>query len=647
MQTIVADIETDGLLDVCTTVHSFSLECVETGERLSCADQPGYPKIKEALDVAFNEADRLVFHNGWGFDIPALKKIYPDRSIPINRCMDTLIMSRVMYPNISDIDVRQDLIPKNLYGSHSLEAWGHRLGKHKGDYAKEMGDQAWVKWNPEMQSYCDNDVVVTVELLKGLLKQKQPFRALDLENWFAAIIALQEEAGFPFDYKAAEALANEIERNRDKLDFKISQYVDSKYISKGEFVPKRDNKRQGYLQDVPLTKIELSTFEPNSRTKIAKWLTEDFDWVPPKYTDKGNIKVDEDTLATVTHPIGKLISDRFILEKRLGQIKTGAKGWLKLHDNGIMHGSMNTIGAVTGRCTHHNPNMGQIPSVGALYGKECRGLFHAPPGYVIVGCDASGLELRCLAHFMAKFDNGEYARILLEGDIHSQTVSALYPQFTYDCVVNGLECTDILINFTNKYPGSMDYIIESGISKRDSIKVKDYFSFLRSLCKTFIYGFLYGAGDAKIGTIVNGTAEDGKHLKTQFLNGLPALKQLRNEVAKQAKTGFLQGIDGRLLPVRHQHAALNTLLQSAGALLVKQATVNLFKELHARGLKWNHDWWMAAHVHDEYQLIVRKELEQEVSDVAEWAFRQAGKDFNWRCPLDGEAKIGKNWAETH
>lgn len=159
---------------------------------------------------------------------------------------------------------------------------------------------------------------------------------------------------------------------------------------------------------------------------------------------------------------------------------------------------------------------------------------------------------------------------------------------------------------------------------------------------------MYGAGDEKIGEIVGKGAKEGKRLKENFLRRTPALKRLREDVAAAVKKrGYLVGIDGRHLHVRSEHSALNTLLQSAGALLVKQATVNLYLELSRRGYIFGKDWAMVAHVHDEFQLHVREELAEEVSQVAVWSFQEAGRQFNWRCPLDGEAKIGSNWADCH
>ena len=353
------------------------------------------------------------------------------------------------------------------------------------------------------------------------------------------------------------------------------------------------------MKGVVFTKIELQSFNPGSRQQIASRLIKEYGWQPKAVTEGGQPQIDEAVLSRLPYPPCKLLAERFLIEKRIGMLAEGRNSWLKLEKNGRIHGRINTIGAVTGRCTHSQPNVAQVPSLKAKYGKDCRELFHVPDGFIQVGADASGLELRCLAHYMAKYDDGAYIKVLLEGDIHTVNQEA------------------------------------AGLPTRDA-------------AKTFIYAFLYGAGDEKIGSIIGKGAKAGKKLKESFLNRTPALKRLREDVlAKVKQTKTLRGIDGRTLHVRSAHSALNTLLQSAGALLVKQATINLYQELTRRGFQWGTDWAMVAHVHDEFQLQVRKGIEQEVSEVAVWSFQKAGEQFNWRCPLDGEAKVGRDWSECH
>ena len=263
------------------------------------------------------------------------------------------------------------------------------------------------------------------------------------------------------------------------------------------------------------------------------------------------------------------------------------KNWLDaVQDDGRIHGRVNTCGAVTGRMTHSSPNMAQIPS-DSLY-RQC---FVVPEGSKLVGIDASGLELRMLAHYM---DDAKYTDLILNGDIH-----------TYNQQAAGLDT--------------------------------------RAQAKTFIYAFLYGAGDAKIGSIVGGSSRKGAQLKQRFLDSLPALLKLINKVAKHGLQGSLPGLDGRRVLIRSEHAALNTLLQSAGAIVMKKALVIATNKL----ARYGYPYKLVAQVHDEFQVEVPEEYADRVGAVFRNAIREAGRQLDLRCPLDGEFKVGNNWAETH
>jgi DNA polymerase I-like protein with 3'-5' exonuclease and polymerase domains len=233
--------------------------------------------------------------------------------------------------------------------------------------------------------------------------------------------------------------------------------------------------------------------------------------------------------------------------------------------------------------------MAQVPAVRAEYGKQCRALFNTPDGRVLVGADASGLELRMLAHYM---NDANYTNEILTGDIHTANQHA------------------------------------AGLKTRDQ-------------AKTFIYAFLYGAGDAKIGSVVGGSALHGKKLKADFLENTPALAKLRKEVTKDAESGFLTGLDGRRIRVRSQHAALNTLLQGAGAVVMKQAIIILY-DLLARV-----DFKLVAQVHDEWQIECRPEDADFIGKSCVNAMVFAGELLQLNCPLDGEYRVGNSWADTH
>lgn len=600
MKYLIVDCETDGLLDSLTEVHSLVIEN-EDGTVFSCNDHGANCSIEDGLRLIMNGAadgSLIVMHNGIKFDYWALRKVYPWFELPIDQVRDTLVLARLLWADIGDKDrlLVKKGFPSKLCGSHSLKAWGYRLGVFKGDYS-DTAD--WSKWTPEMQAYCEQDVTVTKTLWHTIIKKNPTPQSVELETWFAYILSRQEQFGYTFDVQGAAALYTKLLARRNTIDEELKSFFGQWFVPVETVVAKVSNKSKGLSKGVEYTKIKLMEFNPGSRLQIADRLQKLYGWKPEDFTDSGQPKIDETILAALSYPPCSILSERFMLDKRIGQIAEGEAAWLKLERNGRIHGSVNTIGAVTGRCTHSTPNMAQVPSVKAPYGKECRSLFHAPKGMVQVGCDASGLELRCLAHYMAKWDGGAYAKVLLEGDIHTVNQHA------------------------------------AGLPTRDD-------------AKRFIYGYLYGAGDAKVGEIVGKGAAEGKKLKATFLRKTPALAKLKEAISTVLKKQkYLKGIDGRVLSVRSEHAALNTLLQSAGALLVKQATVNLYKELTKRGYQWGTDWAMVAHVHDEYQLHVREGLATEIARVAVWSFQQAGQDFNWRCPLDGEAKIGANWCETH
>ena len=311
---------------------------------------------------------------------------------------------------------------------------------------------------------------------------------------------------------------------------------------------------------------------------------------PNKFTEKGQAIVDEAVLKEVKGiPEATLIADYLMVQKRIAQISS----WLEAvsEDTGRVHGYVNTNGAVTGRMTHSSPNMAQVPSVGSEYGEDCRACWIVKDGYKLVGCDASGLELRMLAHYM---NDDKYTHEVVDGDIHTVNQHA------------------------------------AGLSTRPQ-------------AKTFIYAFLYGAGDAKIGSIVDGSSRDGKRLKDKFLANTPKLQQLKDNVATAASRGYLMGLDGRKVYVRSEHAALNTLLQSAGAIMMKKALLIL--DEYAK--LWGIDYEFVGNIHDEFQVEVREDQAHEFGRLAVASMQAAGIQLNLRCALDGEYKVGNNWADTH
>jgi len=524
----------------------------------------------------------IVAHNGISFDFPILNRLWTTK-IRLSQVYDTLIASRLLNPSIEN--------------GHSLDAWGDRMGKiKKVDYKRIwqwlMNKQEEYKGEcfnvPHMallEYYCIRDVEVTCDLYKHLTNEftKKDFsqESLDLEHKVAAIIAEQERNGFKLDLPYATCLLADIKG-------KMAGIYEQMQERWPPVITPRFHKTSGK----PI-KDSVDTFNPGSRQQIGQKLIE-LGWKPTKLTPTGQPIVDEDTLKDIVFPEGQIIAEYLMLQKRVAQVES----WLEaVGKDGRVHGKVITNGAVTGRMTHSSPNMAQIPNAGSIYGKECRECWTVESGNVLVGCDASGLELRMLAHYM-KDDN--YVKTVTEGsskdgtDVHTQNQKA------------------------------------AGLQTRDQ-------------AKTFIYAFLYGAGPAKIGSIVGGNAKAGQKLIDSFLANTPALQRLRNTVSRYASKGFVPGLDGRKIWVRSEHAALNSLLQGAGAIVMKKALVLFYDKTKAN--KWPVK--LVANVHDEFQLEVSKEYATIVGEAAKASIVEAGEYFKLRCPLDGEYKIGANWRETH
>ena len=585
---LIFDIETNGFLSEATKIHSIVIKDIDTKQIYSYHGD----KIGRGLYL-LSGASLLVGHNILKFDIPVINKLYPEYKIE-GDVFDTLLVSRLIWTNRKEEDFRMKELPLNLAGRHSLESWGYRLGLRKGDFIK-TGD--FSKWSQEMQDYCEKDVEVTYELFKLIEKQKYSQEAIKLEHDFARCIYLQEAHGFHFDVASAKKLYASLANRRLELEKSLTSAFPKwqKYI--GTFIPKRDNRTLGYKKDVPVKRYKELTFNPNSRDHISDRLM-DKGWKPKEFTPDGKPKVDESILSTLDFPEAKLLSEHFLIQKRIGQLAEGNNAWLKLQKDGIIYGSVITNGANTGRCTHQKPNVAQTPSVGVPYGKECRSLFIVPNSFRLIGCDASGLELRCLAHYLGAFDEGSFAKQLLDGDIHTYNQKQI------------------------------------GLPTRD-------------LAKRVIYGVIYGIGDARLGAVIGKSSQEGKRIKAKLFEALPALRQLRDNVIIATRNKkYLLGLDKRKLIPRSEHSSLNLLIQSCGALIIKMATIILHKKLKEK----NYDkdtCAMVAHVHDELQLQCKSAVADEVGAIAVQSIKDAGTHFNLRCALDAQYKIGNNWADTH
>lgn len=593
---LIFDLETNGLLDEVTKVHCLVIKNTETGTTKTFKEDT----IKDGLKWLQEWDDGyIVGHNVIKYDIPVIKKLYPWFDINPDMVRDTLVMARLIAANIKVFDVNymaSGRLPKKLYGSHSLAAWGHRLGNYKGDY-----QDGWEVFTQEMLDYCVQDVHVTHTLLNKLISKNFSEESIQLEHQVAWLMAKQERNGFFFDEIKASELYSVLVKRRGELERELKDYFGSWEVRLPNFIPKVNNKSRGYVKGVPVEKYKTIEFNPASRDHISNRLINLYGWKPTEVTANGKPKVDEVVLSNLNYPPCKLLTEYLLVSKRVSQLAEGDQAWLKLVKKGKIHGSVNPNGAVTGRATHAYPNISQVPSSASPYGNDCRALFTVPNGWTLVGADASGLELRCLAHYMACWDKGKYGQVLLNGDIHTENQKA------------------------------------AGLDTRPQ-------------AKTFIYAFLYGAGDAKIGSIVNGDDRSGRELKKKFLGSLPALGELVKSVQDSAREGYLTGLDGRKIYVRSSHSALNTLLQGAGAIVCKKWLVLLEERLTSLGLEhgWAGHYAFCAWSHDEVQIACRtEEIADQVAKAATDCVALAGEYFKFRCPLAGESKKGKTWADTH
>lgn len=511
----------------------------------------------EDLNQFLKKATLIIGHNGISFDFPILNKVWKTK-ITMNQVLDTLVMSRLSNPSRE--------------GGHSLAKLATLVGRTKKEF--EDFDNGLTD---EMIEYCKEDVVICGELYLYLLQELKGFseQSIKLEHDVARIIAQQERNGFMLDVAKATTFVTDWKTELSNIEEGLQQ------VFKPIVTERYSEKTGKRLQD------HVEVFNPGSRQQIAKRLME-LGWKPTKKTEKGQVIVDETTLAGVDIPEAKLIAHYLLLQKRVAQVES----WLDaVGEDGRVHGKVISNGAITGRMTHHSPNMAQVPSSSSPFGEDCRSCWTVSQGKVLVGADAASLELRMLAHYMKDQD---YVKEVVEGDIHTKNQ------------------------------------IAAGLGTR-------------AQAKTFIYALLYGAGPAKIGKIVDGSAKEGSKLIDTFLRNTPALEALRNKVAKLSEKGTLPGLDGRLLQIRSTHSALNTLLQSAGAVVMKQGLVLLDEKIRKLRL----DAKMVANVHDEWQIECSEEDADVVGQLAVDSIKEAGVVLQLRCPLDGEYKKGTSWAQTH
>ena len=551
----ILDIETNGLLNEATNVHCIVAYDID-------GKKPYVFKGDECRARFPNFArnvSQFIMHNGLSFDAPMLNKLC-GTEIKDNSILDTLILSQLFNP-------MRD-------GGHSLESWGKRFKFPKGSI------ENFDYYTEDMLEYCKQDVNITYKLYNYLKEEGSKFskRSIDLEHRIRKIINDQENFGFYLDIPYATTFMASLQ-DRSQNIYNQLQEVFPPIVTTG-----RVHKRSGK----PLKDI-IEPFNPASRKQIGERLME-LGWEPTKKTDKGNVIVDEDVLSTIDMDEAKLISEYLLLQKRHTQIAS----WVEAAEtDGRVHGRVLTLRTVTGRMAHTSPNMAQVPAVYSPFGKECRSCWTVqnPETHSLVGTDASGLELRGLAHFM---DDQNFVNEILNGDVHTANQKM------------------------------------AGLQNRDQ-------------AKTFIYALMYGAGAAKIGLIVGGDSKTGENLINKFMSNMPKFNLLKKKLTEASESGMIRGLDGRLLHIRSPHASLNTLIQGSGAVICKQWLVQMIDKIQESGV----DAKLVASVHDEYQFEVANDDTEKFGEITNTAIKEVQNIYDLKCPLDSEFKIGKNWAETH
>ena len=549
--------------------------------------------IEEGVDL-LREAEEIIGHNIIDFDIPAIQLVYPD-FVPSGKVTDTLVMSRLIKHELFNEDAERGFsqadFPKRLWGSHSLKAWGLRLSDFKDDY-----DGGWEAFSEEMLSYCVQDTKVTDTLYKHFMSTEPSEHSMMLEHRMAVICKEIGSNGWNFDKSKAVDLYALLSQKRHTIEDSLKDLFPPWEVHE-DFIPKRDNKTLGYKAGEVFVKTKTIYFNPNSRQHIHKCLVDKYKWKPKSFTESGQAKIDEKILASLPYPEAKQLAEFFLIQKRIGMLAEGKGAWLKkVDDDGRLRHRLVSNGTTSSRAAHQSPNLGQVPSTGSEYGKECRELFTVPDGWWLCGSDLSGIEVRCLASYLYPYDKGEYAQQILEGDIHSYNQRA------------------------------------AGLATRD-------------LAKRWLYSTLYGGGDALIGQIAGGGVELGRKLKANYDKAVPAFATLKKNLKTAYKRGYIKAIDGRKLKIRSEHRCLSQLLQSCGSIVSKQWVMMTYDEIKKQH---GDDAYIVGWVHDEIQVACRtKEIAENVGNISRRMAEASGVALGIKIAIAAEYSVGRTWADTH
>lgn len=551
------------------------------------ADQPGFPPLSEGVD-RLKSAERVVFHGGMKFDIHVINRFFPGALDPL-KLFDSLVAARLLFPTERN---------------HNLEVWGERLGIAKGTYGGDFS-----RFDQEMVDYGIQDIHVGRALYRHEMAAMEGWNwepALQVEFPFAYIMALQEQNGFMLDMDLATKLEAELKQEKSDIEVELQKVFPP-------IITERYSEKTGKR-----LKDGVEIFNPGSRQQVGRRLIDKYGWKPRKHTPTGIPTIDEDVLNALPYPEAKPMLRYLRVTKQLGQLADGDNGWLKVVDTETsrVHGAINTLGTLTGRCSHFKPNMGQVDKKDA----RMRQVWRARHGMKLVGVDADGLEFRLLAHYIAPHDpEGKIIRAVTEGDKDKGTD----------------------IHSLNKTATGL---------------------YIRDKAKRCFYAMIYGGRDKKLGEIAHEDARDagkplpkgnlsdiGKVLREAMGRGTPGLDKIIADVTKvAAKRKWLKSLTGRKIQIRSFHSSFNFLLQGGGADVMKVAVVIFhFERCPAKGWEHGRDFFYVAHVHDEYQIEARPEIAEELGAEFANCIREAGERLGVRCPLAGSYDIGDNWAATH
>ena len=551
-------------------------------------------QIKEGWDFLCS-ATSLIGHNILQYDVPVMERITGKRLPATVKLIDTFTMAQLLWPDRGNN-------PAGGYGLRQLALFFG--GNQKADY-----QGGWEEFSEDMLTYCQQDVRTNVDIFKKLTakcKTMVPADVLTLEHQFGRIISDQTATGWHYDLDGGERLLIDILLKKRgieddlrkafpdvKEEMKSPQYWEDpetghQYTTKGDIKGKGSGAIRERVVKGP-NKFKMIPFNPGSSVQIAARLNEKYGWQAELNESSGKPICDVEVLKALDFPEAKLLLEYRDTDKLRGQVEdwNARSGYSR---DGRIHGTLKTLGTVTGRTAATQPNVQQVSG-----DKAARSLWQATPGWKQVGCDLSGLELRCLAHYMAPHDGGAYADTILNGDIHTANQEA------------------------------------AGLETRDQ-------------AKTFIYALIYGGGNGKIGEIVGGSAHKGGKLKDTFFKNLPALKTVIDQASACADAdGSIKLLDGRIVPVRSSHKALNVLLQGAGAVISKKWCIIGNALIKAEGLRAR----QIGFIHDEMQWECHPADAEQLCEILTSSSVLAGEKLGIRMPVDSEAQIGANWSECH